>query len=29
VPVISPVAVEASKRIDDLFDIERVINGLR
>jgi transposase len=27
-PVISPVALEAVKRIDALFDIERAINGL-
>ena len=28
-PAISPVALEAVKRIDALFDIERAINGLR
>jgi hypothetical protein len=27
-PVISPVALEAVKRIDVLFDIARTINGL-
>jgi len=27
-PAISPVALEAVKRIDALFDIERAINGL-
>jgi len=27
VPVISPLAVEAVRRIDAIFDVERVING--
>ena len=27
-PAISPIALEAVKRIDALFDIERAINGL-
>jgi transposase len=27
-PLISPIALEAVKRIDALFDIERSINGL-